>query len=122
MKRMFGLMACLAISAGANAVPISFTHTDGDSGHSDGPQHATFYGWGARNEIGDFGRLIELTITPYLGASGLDFVFKDKGKRTVGPFDRLQPKSVPEPTTIALMGLGLLGIGLLRRRGSHTQA
>ena len=31
-----------------------------------------------------------------------------------------QPSAIPEPSTLVLLGLGVLGLGLLRKRWSHS--
>ena len=54
------------------------------------------------------------TISAIFGAGG--FIGSDFVNRTTGALGSLGVTVIPEPTTIALMGLGVLGLGLSGRR------
>jgi hypothetical protein len=50
------------------------------------------------------------------GSGGGEDLAKGKGRRTTGPGRGGDNVVVPEPGTIALLGLGLAGLGLAKRR------
>lgn len=70
------------------------------------------------SELNDSGQLlVKLFVTQG------DFFLTDAELLACGVDDIVPPStSVPEPTTLALLGLGLIGIGLVRRRQASYEA
>lgn len=82
------------------------------------------YTWSILGLGGSLGGLISWTLSLggvdfYSGSDGNDWVFKifDTNDFTVG-----RPVSVPEPSTLALLGIGLLAVGFSVRRRRRAAA
>jgi hypothetical protein len=79
-----------------------------------------FGGVGAGDRLGQYANLPVTTSTATTGAGSLGALMENTGSGWTGLSERavlqVQVESVPEPGTVGLVGLGLMALGILRRK------